>query len=221
MVLALMFLLAATSIRAEPPDVRIRKKLVATGWDHPDAEGLLKHLSAMEKQPFDGVVLEVTGRTAKGEPYPLRAAFHNEKWQRAWFQASVDQLRSCKFTRFTDNFVTLGANPGNIDWFGDERWRQIAEHWRIAAWLAKRSGLKGLLFDPEPYTPPHSQFSYASQPCARCMATEAHGSEYVGRRWRADGPPRARINYSIVSLRRISGRHCSAWWRCWRGRDGY
>ncbi|MGO8748748.1 MAG: hypothetical protein ACLQNE_22485 [Thermoguttaceae bacterium] len=73
MVLALMFPLAATSIRAEPPDVRIRKKLIATGWDHPDAEGLLKHLSAMEKQPFDGVVLEVTGRTAKGEALPLSA----------------------------------------------------------------------------------------------------------------------------------------------------
>ncbi len=40
----------------------------------------------------------------------------------------------------------------------------MVEHWRIAAWIAKQSGCKGLLFDPEPYTPPHAQFSYAAQP---------------------------------------------------------
>ena len=118
----------------------------------------------MEKQPFDGVVLEVTGRTAEGKPCPAAAAFCNQKWQRAWFQTNVDQLRACKCTRFTDNFITIGANPGDVDWFDDAGWRQIVEHWRIAAWLAKQSGCKGLLFDPEPYTPPHSQFSYAAQP---------------------------------------------------------
>ena len=155
---------AAGSVRAEPPDMRIRKKLIATGWDHPDSQRLLANLAEMEKRPFDGVVLEVTGRTAEGKPCPLREAFSNQKWQREWFQTSVDQLRTCKFTRFTDNFVTIGANPGNVDWFDDEGWQQIVEHWRIAAWLAKQSGLKGLLFDPEPYTPPHSQFSYAAQP---------------------------------------------------------
>jgi hypothetical protein len=156
--------LGGNSLRAEPPDVRIRKKLIATGWDHPDAEQLVKHLAEMEKRPFDGVVLEVTGRTTDGKPCLLRETFANEKWQREWFQASVDQLRSCKFTRFTDNFVSIGANPGNIDWFDDEGWQRIIEHWRIAAWFVKHSGVKGLLFDPEPYTPPHSQFSYAAQP---------------------------------------------------------
>ena len=163
-VFAMAFLLPSGSVRAEPPDMRIRKKLIATGWDHPDSQRLLANLAEMEKRPFDGVVIEVTGRTTEGRPCQLREAFSNQKWQREWFQASVDQLRSCKFTRFTDNFATIGANPGNIDWFDDEGWRRIVEHWRIAAWLAKQSGLKGLLFDPEPYTPPHSQFSYATQP---------------------------------------------------------
>ena len=47
----------------------------------------------LEKQPFDGVVIEVTGRTAEGKPCPLREAFGNQKWQREWFQTNVDQLR--------------------------------------------------------------------------------------------------------------------------------
>ncbi len=60
----------------------------------------------------------------------------------------MDQLRACKFTRFTDNFLTIGANPGNVDWFDDEGWQQIVEHWRIAAWAAKQSGLQGVALRP-------------------------------------------------------------------------
>jgi hypothetical protein len=60
--------------------------------------------------------------------------------------------------------VRFNANPGNVDWFDEEGWQQIVEHWRIAAWLAKQSGCKGILFDPEPYTRPHAQFNYAAQP---------------------------------------------------------
>jgi hypothetical protein len=159
----MMVLLAATAVGAEPPDMRLRKKLIATGWDRPDSEWLLAHLAEMEKQPFDGVVLELTGRTAEGKPCVLRSAFSGETWQPAWFQTNIDQLRACKCKRFTDNFITVGANPGNVDWFDDAGWRQVVEHWRIAAWIAKQSGCKGLLFDPEPYTRPHLQFGYAAQ----------------------------------------------------------
>jgi hypothetical protein len=162
-VFPLSLLLAASMVGAEPPDMRIRKKLIATGWDHPDSQRLLANLAEMEKRPFDGVVLDATGRNAEGKPCSLGAAFSSQPWQREWYRATVEQLRSCKFSRFTDNFITLGANPGNVDWFDDEGWQRIVEHWRIAAWVAKRSGCKGLLFDPEPYTPPFAQFNYAAQ----------------------------------------------------------
>jgi hypothetical protein len=160
----LALLLAAASVRAEPPDMRIHKKLIATGWDNADSQRLLANLAEMEKRPFDGVVLGITGRTDEGKPCPLCTAFSNQKWRQEWFQTSVNELRNCKCTRFTDNFIGIGANPGDIDWFDDEGWQRIVDHWRIAARAAKQSGLKGLLFDPEPYTPPHSQFNYAAQP---------------------------------------------------------
>jgi hypothetical protein len=162
--IVLTTLLAASVVCAQPPDMRLRKKLIATGWDHPDTQRLLANLAEMEKRPFDGVVLDATGYNADGKPRSLRAAFSSQPWQREWFQATVEQLRSCKFGRFTDNFITLGANPGNVDWFDDEGWQRIVEHWQIAVWVAKRSGCKGLLFDPEPYTPPFAQFNYATQP---------------------------------------------------------
>jgi hypothetical protein len=159
----LLVSLAGAALAADPADMRLRKKLIATGWDHPDSEGLLAHLAEMEKQPFDGVVIELMGHTAEGKPCPLRPAFCRDVWQPAWFQKNIDQLRACKCKRFTDNFICIGANPGDVDWFDDAGWRQVVEHWRIAAWIAKQSGCKGLLFDPEPYTAPHMQFGYAAQ----------------------------------------------------------
>ncbi|MEN6495997.1 MAG: hypothetical protein ABFD16_17075 [Thermoguttaceae bacterium] len=164
--LFVVFAICAVGIAspADAQDMRQRKKLIATGWDKPDSQRLLENLAEMEKQPFDGVVIEVTGKKPDGKPCGIRATFSNQKWEQEWFQPVVDQLKAGKFQRFTDNFVTLGANPGNVDWFDDEGWKNIVEHWRIGAWIAKQSGFKGILFDPEPYTKPFAQYSYNAQP---------------------------------------------------------
>jgi hypothetical protein len=165
---AILFLsVLAGVIRAGPvdaQDARRKKKLIETGWDMPDTRRLRENLAQMEMRPFDGVVFEAVGRNDQGKSIKLSWAFLNQPWQRDWFQPCIDDLRACKFTRFTDNFVVFNANPGDVDWFDDEGWQQIVGHWRIAAWLARQSGCKGILFDPEPYSPPHAQFSYAAQP---------------------------------------------------------
>ncbi len=155
-------LAAATAVRAD--EARRAKKLIATGWDHVDPARFLEHRVEMETRPFDGVVVSVTGRTPEGRAVPLNWAFLKGRWERAWFRESVDVLKQCRSERLTDNFVLLGANPGNVDWFDDEGWADIVEHCRIAAWVAKEGGMKGILFDPEPYAPPHAAFRYAAQP---------------------------------------------------------
>ena len=161
---ASIVLLAAVAAAAQTRDARRPKKLIATGWDKPDSRRLLENLEEIEKRPFDGVVLELVGQVDQKKQCRMRSTFANEKWQQEWFQPCIENLRACKFQRLTDNFLTTGANPGNVDWFDDEGWANIVEHWRIAARVAKQSGLKGILFDPEPYTPPHAQFGYAAQP---------------------------------------------------------
>ena len=57
----------------------------------------------------------------------------------------------------------MNAQPGSVDWFDDAGWKVIVDHWRTVAWVAKQGGLKGMLFDGEPYTPPYRQFDYAAQ----------------------------------------------------------
>ena len=49
----------------------------------------------------------------------LRFAFCADPWEEAWFQGAIDDRRACRFTRFTDNFLIVNANPGDVDWFDD------------------------------------------------------------------------------------------------------
>lgn len=145
-------------------DARRRKKLIATGWDQPSSRELPGILREVESRPFDGLVVPVAGRRNDGATASLGWAFSNEKWSRSWFLPEIERLKGCKFQRLTDNFVLMNANPGSVDWFDDAGWESIAEHWRIAAWVARQSHFKGIAFDPEAYSPPHAQFSYAAQP---------------------------------------------------------
>ena len=162
--LVLSFVLGVLVSSADGQDARRRKKLIATGWDQPDSQRLPEISAEIEKRPFDGVVVQAIGAGDKKQPVSFGSAFGNQEWKREWFQPAVDRIKAARFHRPIDNFIMLNANPGNVDWFDDAGWRNIVEHWRIAAWVAKQSGCKGILFDPEPYAPPHAQFSYSAQP---------------------------------------------------------
>ena len=164
---AALALLAAPPVGAQAPDARPPKRLIATGGDSPDTAQLRAHLAVMERRPFDGVVLRAVGRDDAGGPVDLARSFGREAWKPAWFQTCIDDLQACRFERFTDNFVLVGANPGDVDWFDDAGWAQIVEHWRIAARVAKTGGLRGICFDPEPYTRPHDPFRYGGDPPVR------------------------------------------------------
>ncbi|MFW6162926.1 MAG: hypothetical protein ACODAJ_09165 [Planctomycetota bacterium] len=150
--------------RAAAADMRRPKKLIQTGWDKPDSERLRAHLEQMEQRPFDGVVVGLRGHIDEAKRCHMRAAFGKQGWQRKWFEPCIANLKACQFQRLTDNFILIGANPGNVDWFDDAGWAEIVDHWRIAAWVVRRSGFRGILFDPEPYTKPWAQFDFAAQP---------------------------------------------------------
>lgn len=142
----------------------IQKKLLETGWDQLDTTRFRQNLEQIEKTPFDGVTLSVTGKDDTGKVVSTQSAFSNIPWKKEWFQSSIDDLKAIHSKKVTDNFIIIGANPGNVDWFDDAGWKQIVDHWRIVALIAKEGNLKGIVFDPEPYTASYSQFKYIVQP---------------------------------------------------------
>ncbi len=153
------------------------KKLITTGWDHPDAQSFRQFYSQVERWPFDGAVLDLVGRRDDGQPCRMRSVFHSEPWKAEWFSQAIEELQGCRPERLRDNFIIIGANPGNVDWFDDAGWEAIVDHWRIAARVAKLAGCRGLLFDPEPYTPPYAQFQYSQQPNADKFTFEQYRAQ--------------------------------------------
>jgi len=132
----------------------VHKKLIQTGWDRPTPSVLRRNLAARESLPFDGMAVTIIGVDDAGEPVRLRDAGHGRPWKRSWFQAQVDTLRQIRSDKLTDLFAYVDLSPPReefVDAFDDAGWEQIAEHLRIAAWIAREGGLKGIMFDPEAY----------------------------------------------------------------------
>jgi hypothetical protein len=145
----------------QPPS---RPWLIATGWDSPTPQRFAEEIKAFEKFGiFDGTTIRPTRQTTAGHTQAL-FAFTRDVWKWEEFVTSVEELKKAKPTISKANFLSIYANPGDVDWFDDAGWKEIVEHWRLLAKVAKLGGMKGLLFDAEPYTPPFQQFNYVSQP---------------------------------------------------------
>ncbi len=155
----LIFFFALTFVAtARPP-------LIVTGWDSPSPSQFRKHVAEFEKWGvFDGTTISPTRRAANGVEVDVKNAFSREPWKWEEFTDALADLRAAKPTTCRETFLMLYANPGDVDWFDDAGWREVVNHWRLLARLAKQGGLRGLLYDAEPYVKPFSQFRYAAQP---------------------------------------------------------
>ncbi len=139
--------------------------LIATGWDSPTAAGFCRELPEFEKWgAFDGTTIFPTRKTADGQTRHAHCAFSREHWEWNELADCVADLKAAQPQLATQNFLFLYSNPGDVDWFDDAGWREVVDHWRLLARAAREGGLRGILYDAEPYTPPHSQFLYGAQP---------------------------------------------------------
>ncbi len=155
----------AVALATFSPPLHPRPPLIVTGWDSPDAAQFRKHVGEFEKWGvFDGTNIKPTRRLSGGEKADAQNAFSREPWKWEEFAEALTDLRAAKVTTCRETFLIVYSNPGDVDWFDDAGWLEIVNHWRLLARLAKQGGLRGLLFDAEPYTKPHSQFRFSSQP---------------------------------------------------------
>ena len=154
--------LTAIPVLAQTP---MPKRLVLAGTDSPTTGQYQRDAGFLDDSPFCGTRIEFDGFgvTDNVNGCPFREAHSNSRWERKWFEKGIDRLRTTKSDKRSQSFLSITANPGNVDWFDDAGWKQIVDHWRIAAWVAKEGGLRGILFDPEPYRKPFAQFRYNRQ----------------------------------------------------------
>jgi len=151
-VLAALALAALThALSADEPAARHRK-FIELGWDIPSTALLREAWHAMETNtPFDGVMFKVETKDDQGASRSTEALWDARPWKREWLQDALADLKSCRFTRFTDNFLRFNATPGDLDWADDPGWTALADKAGDCAWLVKQAGGKGLAIDFESY----------------------------------------------------------------------
>ena len=139
-------------------DIMRFKKLIEWGFDEPSTKFMRENIYKMEQFPFDGVVFHAL--STKGEKLH-REMWGSRKFEFAEFEHAVDDLKATPFQRFTDRFLRVNVQPGNVDWFDDEAWAVVLQNSKVAARIAKQGGCKGFMFDTESYV--KKLFMYAEQ----------------------------------------------------------
>jgi len=129
-----------------------RKKFIELGWDIPNTAYLKEHHEEMQRTtPFDGVMLALEATAPDGKKYSSQRMMDAQPWDPAWFAEAVADLKACRWTTFTDNFIRFNFTPGTIAWDDDEGWANLCNKTALCAQIAKETGLKGFAADFEPY----------------------------------------------------------------------
>lgn len=161
----------------------VRKKIIHGGWGQPTPAHLAKHWRQMEATtPFDGVIIGVDARSPAGKRCTCMTIWQNWRWERAWFEQSLRDLRSCQFEQFKHNFIRVCVTPGTADWFDDQAWEAVANNCRIMAWLAREGGCRGICFDAEAYKSKLLKFAPTGQHSFEetCAAARRRGAQFMG-----------------------------------------
>ncbi len=130
---------------------RPQKKLIELGWDIPTTEYIRNHWQEMEANaPFDGIMYDLVATSSQGKTQASQILFTADAWERDSFKKCVDDLNSCNFQRYFNNFIRINFYPTPFDWADDDAWKNVCEKAAICAWVARET--KGdLCFDFESY----------------------------------------------------------------------
>lgn len=146
---------------------RPRKKLIEYGWDVPYTDFVRRNIRLMERFPFDGIVLRFKGGWKASPAHIFRKTPVDPKE----YEEDLANLKATKFSKFTDNFVSVwGSREKDWDWFNEGDWKSAEQNIRLIASVAKAGGLVGICFDPEPYN--GNPWHYPSLPNAKTKSFE-------------------------------------------------
>jgi hypothetical protein len=137
-----------------------RKKLIEFSHNSPTLEQYLQNIQLYESGPFDGITLRLTPNVESGNVFMVDNWMSISAETRQAERDLVRQIRSR--TSLSQHFLVLfGASQ--MDWFADEDWLLVKDHVQFAAQLAREGGFRGILWDPEPYSPGKNPWRYPEQ----------------------------------------------------------
>ncbi len=153
---ALMALVLSLSVHAGT------KKFIGHSWDllRLPPEVLAKNIDKLEELPLDGITIKCNAKAPSGKVYSFNQAMTTPPWDKSWVEYLVPTLKTINGGRLKHNFITAFFAPTTrISWNDDQRWADTANNMGVIAWLAKTTGARGILLDPEDY-PNSKQYTY-------------------------------------------------------------
>lgn len=161
----LSMMVLASSVSAMTPG-GVRKKFIALNFDtfFNAPSNVLAHAEALDAVPWlDGVAVTLRdvpvktadGQTVMSETPKIMQLGH--VWSREGVKDQIPYLSGIVgYPRLKESFLLAWISPSGkqnrIAWTDDEGWARFGDNLAVLAWLAKRSGLKGLMLDPEEYS---------------------------------------------------------------------
>lgn len=157
-ILAGTALFSASAVPAVNYYRRPQAKLLQSGWmfqrELNYTEYIKKNIAELEKNiPGQGMIFQIDVPPERCGKRNIRTnnIFGTPRIEYDDFKADVENLKSTRFVKFTDNFISSGVSPGNVDWFSDSAWADVCHNFKVIARVAKNSGTKGLKLDIEEY----------------------------------------------------------------------
>jgi hypothetical protein len=171
---------SSADAQTEPEKGSVKgKKVIEWGWDEPDTKFMRENIEKMERFPFDGLVFHAT--SGKGENLSWEV-WGGRKYMADDFTQAIEDLKTTKFSRFTDRFLRVNVTPAKVDWFDDAAWANVAGNFGVAAKVAKEGRCKGFMFDTEQYEGV-TVFDYRQQKDKRSFAEYQAKVRQRGREW--------------------------------------
>ena len=165
------------------------KKLIFCGWGVPfELEQFQIPAEKFEKYtPFDGIGIRPHFKIRRnGKTITYYASEHDHKsplrLKKEDFKEWIAAFDKLKFKKLKNNFLMLTTAQFSPDWFDDAAWEKALHNHKTLAWLAKRIGFKGLIFDTEGYPKTGRPLAFRPQLGKSFAETEAKVRER-GAQW--------------------------------------
>jgi hypothetical protein len=138
-----------------------------------------ENIEKMEQFPFDGLVFHATSGNGENLSWEV---WGGRKYIADDFTQAIENLKTTKFSRFTDRFLRVNVTPAKVDWFDDSAWANVADNFGVAAKVAKEGRCIGFMFDTEQYEGV-TVFDYRRQKDKRTFAEYQVKVRQRGREW--------------------------------------
>jgi hypothetical protein len=190
----------AKTILAPAPDLAApvksansNKKLIEYGWDKPKPTQMTR--AKLEASLFDGVTFRSSAGDRTFTKTPLSAE---------GFETDIAAFKTINSKKLENSFYDIQSYAAqDWDWFDETSWKASLANLTQSARVAKQSGLRGVMFDPEPYE--FNPWDYAAQARAKTLSFAQYEAKLRERGAQAMGALEAAYpGVSFFSLKLIS-----------------